>query len=183
VARSYHVSVSELAAANQLSESASLDGIEAVVVPTAPVMVSSSHSLLYTTRRGDTLVSIADRFGVSLTQLRRWNHLSGYKVAPGKRLRIAEPARVVRTRSTSSRARGTSASASLRDGPPSKTKIGTKTGTKAGAKSGSATGKKKTRAAQHSSAAHAGSKARTQGKSGSHPATKRKPTTHKQAAQ
>ncbi|HTA80272.1 MAG TPA: LysM peptidoglycan-binding domain-containing protein [Terracidiphilus sp.] len=183
VARSYHVSVSELAAANQLSESASLDGIEAVVVPTAPVMVSSSHSLLYTTRRGDTLVSIADRFGVSLTQLRRWNHLSGYKVAPGKRLRIAEPARVVRTRSTSSRARGTSASASLRDGPPSKTKIGTKTGTKAGAKSGSATGKKKARAAQHSSAAHAGSKARTQGKSGSHPATKRKPTTHKQAAQ
>jgi membrane-bound lytic murein transglycosylase D len=183
VARSYHVSVSELAAANQLSESASLDGIEAVVVPTAPVMVSSSHSLLYTTRRGDTLVSIADRFGVSLTQLRRWNHLSGYKVAPGKRLRIAEPARVVRTRSTSSRARGTSASASLRDGPPSKTKIGTKTGTKAGAKSRSATGKKKARAAQHSSAAHAGSKARTQGKSGSHPATKRKPTTHKQAAQ
>jgi membrane-bound lytic murein transglycosylase D len=50
------------------------------------------HTLLYTTRRGDTLVSIADRFGVSLDQLRRWNKISaGIKVEPGRRLHVAEP--------------------------------------------------------------------------------------------
>jgi membrane-bound lytic murein transglycosylase D len=172
VARSYHVSVSELAAVNQLSEGASLDGIEALVVPTAPVIASSSHSVLYTTRRGDTLVSIADRFGVSLTELRRWNHLAGYKVAPGKRLRIAEPARVVRTRTGSARTRESGAATNLRGDPPTSK-----------AKGGAAAAKKKPRTTQPSRTARSGSKAHARGKSGAHPATKRKPTAHKQAAQ
>lgn len=97
VARTYHVSVSELAAANQMGEGDSLSGVEALVVPLAPATMPS-RAMLYTARRGDTLVSIADRFGVSLTQLRRWNHLSGIRVAPGRRLRVAEPAVVTRTR-------------------------------------------------------------------------------------
>ena len=51
----------------------------------------SLHTLVYTTRRGDTLVSIADRFGVSLDQLRRWNKIpSGIKVDPGRRLHVAD---------------------------------------------------------------------------------------------
>jgi peptidoglycan lytic transglycosylase D len=97
VARSFHVQVSELAAANQLGEGESLDGVEALVVPVAPSAERASRGLLYTTRRGDTLVSIADRFGVSLSELRRWNKIRGVKVAPGRRLHVAEPARVVRT--------------------------------------------------------------------------------------
>jgi membrane-bound lytic murein transglycosylase D len=50
--------------------------------------------VLYTARRGDTLVTISDRFGVSLTDLRRWNHVTGanIKVAPGSRIHVAEPA-------------------------------------------------------------------------------------------
>ena len=56
------------------------------------------HTLLYTTRRGDTLVTIADRFGVSLDQLRRWNKIpSGIKVEPGRPLHVAEPATVQRS--------------------------------------------------------------------------------------
>ena len=90
VAREYRVSESELAAANQLRASDSIQGVEALVVPAAPV-VAATHMLLYTARRGDTLVTIADRFGVSLTQLRRWNKMTGVKVAPGSRLHIAEP--------------------------------------------------------------------------------------------
>ncbi|MGC1463059.1 MAG: LysM peptidoglycan-binding domain-containing protein, partial [Terracidiphilus sp.] len=46
---------------------------------------------LYTARRGDTLVTIADRFGVSLNQLRRWNKMTCIKVEPGSRLHVAEP--------------------------------------------------------------------------------------------
>jgi len=104
VANEYRVRPAEVAEANQLTESAGLDGKEAMIVPVAPVMAPSAHTAWYTTRRGDTLVTIADRFGVSLAQLRRWNNLtntSGTKVEAGRRLHVAEP--VVHARATSSR--------------------------------------------------------------------------------
>ncbi len=91
IAREYHVTDAELAQANQLQPGASLQGMEAVVVPLAPA-VSTARPLLYTARKGDTLVTIADRFGVSLAQLRRWNKMSGSHVDPGQRLHVAEPA-------------------------------------------------------------------------------------------
>ncbi len=153
VAQAYHVSVAELAAANQLGEHDKLDGVEALVVPVAPV-AAPSRGMFYTARRGDTLVSIADRFGVSLTQLRRWNNLTGIKVAPGKRLHVAEPARVVRA---SSRRRGASAKSREADSPvadrsskssshskhAATTSRGSKGSSHAGASSGSKTPKKK----------------------------------------
>jgi membrane-bound lytic murein transglycosylase D len=87
-----------------------LSGMEALVVPVAPVAAPSMRTLAYTTRRGDTLVSIADRFGVSLDQLRRWNKIpSGIKVEPGRRLHVAEPSAPQRaaTRGRKTRAHGT----------------------------------------------------------------------------
>ena len=134
IARSFHVSVSELAAANQLNEEASLQGVAALVIPLAPV-ATASHGMLYTTRRGDTLVSIADRFGVSLSQLRRWNNLSGTKVAPGRRLRVTEPARVVRAGAHSHRRKsGVSSGAenaapASQSGPKSRSGVHTKSRT------------------------------------------------------
>jgi len=98
VARTYRVGVAELAAANQMRPDDSVSGMEALVVPVAPVSTPSLHTLVYTTRRGDTLVSIADRFGVSLDQLRRWNKIpTGIKVDPGRRLHVAEPASTQRS--------------------------------------------------------------------------------------
>jgi membrane-bound lytic murein transglycosylase D len=91
VAREFHVSESELASVNQLHPSAGLQGLEALVVPAAPVASASAHMLLYIARKGDTLVTIADRFGVSLAQLRRWNKMTGTRVDPGRRLHLAEP--------------------------------------------------------------------------------------------
>jgi membrane-bound lytic murein transglycosylase D len=98
IARTYRVSVGELASANELGGTAKLDGVDALIVPVAPAAAPSSRTLYYTTRRGDTLVSVADRFGISLTQLRRWNKLpaSGVRIPAGSRLHVAEPA-VVRT--------------------------------------------------------------------------------------
>jgi membrane-bound lytic murein transglycosylase D len=114
VAHAYHVPVAELAAANQMGQSDSLQGVEAVVVPVTPAAAPSMHSMLYIARKGDTLVSIADRFGVSLAQLRRWNKLTGVKVEPGRRLHVAEPASVVRT-STGHRRHAASGKAGTRE--------------------------------------------------------------------
>ncbi len=101
VAQEYRVSVAELAAANQLSPSESTAGMEALVVPVAPAAEPTARTRLYTTRRGDTLVTIADRFGVSLSQLRRWNGIpSGIRVESGRRLRVAEPAPPARASSS-----------------------------------------------------------------------------------
>src|SRR5579863_7352469 len=106
VARTYHVTVADLAEANQLRPDKGLEGTEALVVPVAPVATPSMRTLVYTTRRGDTLVSIADRFGVSLDQLRRWNKISsGIKVEPGRRLFVADPSS---GRATAARPRGKS---------------------------------------------------------------------------
>ncbi|HTW78743.1 MAG TPA: transglycosylase SLT domain-containing protein [Terracidiphilus sp.] len=93
VAAEYRVRPAELADANQLAESDSLAGKDALIVPVAPELAPSARTAYYTTRRGDTLVTIADRFGVSLAQLRRWNNLSGagVKVEAGRRLHVAEP--------------------------------------------------------------------------------------------
>jgi membrane-bound lytic murein transglycosylase D len=99
IARTYRVQVGELAAANQLGENDRLDGVESLIVPVPPAAAPSAHTVLYTTRRGDTLVSVADRFGVSLSQLRRWNKLgpAGIRVEAGRRLHVAEPSLAVRT--------------------------------------------------------------------------------------
>jgi membrane-bound lytic murein transglycosylase D len=94
VAREFHVSEPELASVNQLRPSDSVQGLEALVVPAAPVAAASVRTLLYTARKGDTLVTISDRFGVSLAQLRRWNKMTGTKVEPGSRLHLAEPSSV-----------------------------------------------------------------------------------------
>jgi len=107
VAHEYRVSVAELASVNQLGSDASLTGVDALVVPVAPVAVPSLQTRLYVARRGDTLVTIADRFGVSLGELRRWNGIpSGIRVEPGRRLHVAEPALV--SHASSSRRRHSS---------------------------------------------------------------------------
>lgn len=106
VAREYHVAVTELAAANQLDEGENIESVEALVVPVAPAATPSARMVLYTARRGDTLVTIADRFGVSLSQLRRWNNITGTKVEPGRRLHVAAP--VLVARSTRSHRKGAS---------------------------------------------------------------------------
>jgi membrane-bound lytic murein transglycosylase D len=99
VAREYRVTAAELAAANQLKESDSVQAVEALVVPSAPAAAPAARAMLYTARKGETLVTISDRFGVSLSQLRRWNHLAGIKVQPGQRLHIADPASAPRATS------------------------------------------------------------------------------------
>lgn len=108
VAHSYHVSASEIAAVNELPSTTDLSGVDAVIVPVAPV--SAPSTTLYRARRGDTLVSVADRFGVTVQQLRRWNHLSGSAIRPGRRLYVAEPAHIPRSSRHTRRRKSSSSS-------------------------------------------------------------------------
>lgn len=95
LAHTYRVSAAQIAFVNQLGSDSDLSDTEGLVIPVAPVSeASSSRSALYRTRRGDTLVTVADRFGVTIDQLRRWNHLSSSSVRPGRRLYVSEPAHV-----------------------------------------------------------------------------------------
>ena len=133
VAQEYRVSVVELASANQLTASQSLAGIDALAVPVPLAAEPLAHARLYTVRRGDTLVTIADRFGVSLSQLRRWNSIpSGTRVDPGRRLRVAESA-PVRTSSTRRRKSSTTQTG------PSTAKSGNASGNGSGKGSGAPT--------------------------------------------
>jgi membrane-bound lytic murein transglycosylase D len=94
LARTWHVSESELAFVNQLKPGSDLSGIDSLVIPTAPVTEGVLRSTLYKPRRGDTLVTIADRFGVTVQQLRRWNNLRGAAIPLGRSLYVSEPARI-----------------------------------------------------------------------------------------
>jgi len=104
VARSYHVSVAQLATVNQLQPGDGLDSVEALIVPVAPPAATVARTETYRARKGDTLVKIADRFGVSLDDLRRWNHVTGISVVAGQRIRVTEPARIASRKTQASHA-------------------------------------------------------------------------------
>ena len=114
VARSYRVTVDQLASVNQLHSSDALDNVDALVVPVPPQSAPASHTEIYKARRGDTLVTISDRFGVSLDDLHRWNHVTGTSVPAGQRIRVAEPVHVA-ARGSRSHA-STAASGSVKAG-------------------------------------------------------------------
>jgi membrane-bound lytic murein transglycosylase D len=114
VAHDYRVQPSQIEAVNELGPGGDLAGVEALVIPQAPQGMPSAHRALYTVRRGDTLVTIADRFGVSLAELRRWNSLSGTRVEPGSRLHVAEPGTVAHAGSSHTSSRGRAAASSAR---------------------------------------------------------------------
>ena len=120
VARQYRVTVEALAAANQLGSADSIAGVEALVVPVAPSAPPAARTQLYTVRKGETLVTISDRFGVSLNQLRRWNNITGIRVQPGRRLHVADPASAPHTASRKHRAGGSQSTIHARSTAPPK---------------------------------------------------------------
>jgi len=113
IARDYHVSPSEILFVNQLEPGDDLSATDSLIIPVPPAPSSRSRLTLYRVVHGDTLVTVADRFNITVQQLRRWNHLNVTHLEPGRRLYVAEPARVTATRhkasATTNRANGTKA--------------------------------------------------------------------------
>ena len=91
IAESLHAHPAEITSFNDITEP-----IEAGDELVIPIAASSrlTPGQRYTMRRNDTLVTVADRFGVTVEQLRTWNHLSSNHVAPGHSLYVVEPIRL-----------------------------------------------------------------------------------------
>lgn len=94
VAQSYHVTSADILAANELPADSKVEEGDDLVIPVAGSGSGASHPLQYTTRRGDTLVTVADRFDVTAEQLRQWNHLSTSALPAGRKIYVAEPVRL-----------------------------------------------------------------------------------------
>jgi membrane-bound lytic murein transglycosylase D len=85
VARNYHLTLSALESANHLEANAQLPSGFLLTVPAAPAVAKLVH---YRVQRGDTLAGIADRYDVTVEDLRRWNHLRGSQAPRGSHLLI-----------------------------------------------------------------------------------------------
>jgi membrane-bound lytic murein transglycosylase D len=125
IASSLHGRSAEIASANGLDASATIEVGDELVVPVAAV-AAALRTLHYITRAGDTLVTVADRFNVSVEDLRRWNHLSSSTIRPHRTLAVSEPVHLapathVRSRRTHRRARA-KAGASAQAGASAKAK-------------------------------------------------------------
>jgi membrane-bound lytic murein transglycosylase D len=99
VARKYGVTVPALAAANDIGTKSQLVAGTRLEIPgggnrAAPAAESSR--MTYQVRRGDTLSEIADRFNVSVQQLRSWNQIGqSTSLKAGQRIVIyVDPRRV-----------------------------------------------------------------------------------------
>ncbi len=109
IAQTFHVKTRELEDANQLRSDDPIHAGDALVIP-VPLPPVRSSNRRYRVRRGDTIVTLADRFGVTTSQLRRWNGMRGNRIPVGRLIYVSEP---VRSRHVSTRRRrGHTASAS-----------------------------------------------------------------------
>ena len=79
--------------------------LEEAVFTTVPV----NRTFYYAVRRGDTLTDIAARYGVTMADLRRWNHLAHDSVRVGQKLRVTSDVPPARAAQASHRHRGKSA--------------------------------------------------------------------------
>ena len=91
LARNYHTTAKQISEANHL-DSAELETDAKLVIPVAPGKHPQNDTATYArritrykVRRGDTVETVAENFGVSAQMLRRWNGLRGNSLA-GRRV-------------------------------------------------------------------------------------------------
>jgi membrane-bound lytic murein transglycosylase D len=104
IARTYHTSPLAIAEANDLSERRSNDGLNLsaitpetrLIIPIAPGKQADTSTYAratthYKIRKGDTVESVAENFGVSAKMLRSWNRIKGDSLAGRKVLYLHLP--------------------------------------------------------------------------------------------
>src|SRR6266478_3952895 len=118
IARTYHTTPRAIAEANDLESDGNSEALSPearLIIPIAPgkqidTSTYARATTHYKIRKGDTVESVAENFGVSARMLRVWNHLKGSSLA-GRRIlylhlpvtRSANETQVASKRSTGSR--------------------------------------------------------------------------------
>ncbi len=96
IAKKYHTTEHAIAQANNLEPEASLREAR-LVIPAAGTARSegkvaySKRPTRYKVHTGDTVLSVAEDFGVPAEKVRTWNHLKGNQLQHGKSLLIYKP--------------------------------------------------------------------------------------------
>ena len=142
IATEMHAQPSAIAEANEIGISAPVAEGDELVIPIAG-SAASSHPSRYKVRKGDTLITIADRFNVSAEDLRRWNNLSSSALRPGNSLAVAEPIRLAPSSRRRARAHAAKPRGSKRSATSSKKKAGRASASTKASKTASKTASKK----------------------------------------
>ncbi len=131
IARTYRTTPKAIAEANDLNDDA-LEPEARLIIPIAPGKQSDTSTYAHATtrykvRKGDTVESVAENFGVSAKMLRSWNHLKGSSLAGRKVLYVHLP--VTRgageTQVASKRSAGSHHHGGTQTAPASRSSIGT----------------------------------------------------------
>ena len=89
IAKTYRVTPTAIAEANDLEKGTELTPGEKLIIPaTQPVEETRARLVRYRVRKGDTLGGIADQFSVTSEDVKKWNSLKTGKVSRGMVLRI-----------------------------------------------------------------------------------------------
>lgn len=134
LSRTYRTPAASIVEANGLA-SDSVEPDAKLIIPIAEGKVVagetgdlySKHAVRYRTRRGDTVASVAQNFGVPADKVRSWNHLRGNTLHAGRTVRIYLPLVAGReseawTDGTSSKHHGRHAQTAARSAKKTKTK-------------------------------------------------------------
>jgi membrane-bound lytic murein transglycosylase D len=96
LAKKYHTTATSIAEANSLTDGDVKVGAK-LIIPVAPgrqvaeTTAYAKRATHYKVRKGDTAFSVADDFEVPVEKLRKWNHLRGSTLTPGRLLMIYKP--------------------------------------------------------------------------------------------
>lgn len=116
LAHKYHTTSQAIAEANGLGDQEPTAESK-VIIPLAPgkstdsgVMRFSKRARLYKARKGDSVASVAEHFGVPEDRLQAWNHVKGDKLTSGQLLKVYLPVKgkssdVINTQAPSKRPR------------------------------------------------------------------------------
>ncbi|MGZ4839757.1 MAG: LysM peptidoglycan-binding domain-containing protein [Terriglobales bacterium] len=99
IARQYHTTSNAIAQVNNL-RAGEVGADSKLIIPVAPgrhaagsggEFAYAKRPTLYKARKGDTVLSIADDFGVPAEKIRKWNRIHGNQVRAGQTLRVYRP--------------------------------------------------------------------------------------------
>ena len=147
IATSVHAKADDIAVANGITAQDPMTVGDELVIP-VQVAASAPRPQRYTFRGGDTLVTVADRFNISVQELKQWNGLRSSSIRPGRTLYVAEPIRLGvsgRSRGRASRGRRGRGRAGTR---------GTAHGSSRGAKGGRASSHASSKTSAHAAGKH-----------------------------